>query len=176
MEINSNGEKSVVGDNCQDVHDHIRPLTVFGYNPKSGSKHACIVIATVAYTEPETGHAVIFLMNQVLEMKGLDHHLLYPMQCHVNGVLIDEVPKLLAPIPSKTMHVTQFVNPFDAICPIIIPLKVNRVTSCFEVRTPNCEEYKNQNIFKIESTAEAQTWYLSSPECSRQEQSMFNYS
>ena len=79
-------------------------MNVYGYDHKAGSKHACIVNANVAYTKLETGQVVILLINQAIEMKGLDHHLLCMMQCCINGVLIDEVPKFVAPIPSKTMH------------------------------------------------------------------------
>ena len=79
-------------------------MNVFGYNPKAESKHACIVNAAVAYTEPKTGQVVIILMNQRIEMKGLYHHLLCPMECCMNGVLMDEVPMFLAPVPSKTKH------------------------------------------------------------------------
>ena len=70
-------------------------------------KHACIVDATVANGEPETGHVVIFSIHQVIEMKGLDHHLLCPIQFCINGVLINEVPMFLAFIPSKTMPAIQ---------------------------------------------------------------------
>ena len=98
--------------------------------------HACKVDATVAYTEPETGQFVILLLNQAIEMKGLDHHLFCLMQCCMNVVLIDEVLKFLAPIPSETTHAIKLQNVFDTIHPIIIPLKRNRVTSFFEVRKP----------------------------------------
>ena len=33
-----------------------------------------------------------------------NHQLLCPMQCCMNDVLINEVPKILAPLPSETMH------------------------------------------------------------------------
>ena len=108
-------------------------------------------------------------------MKGLDLHLLCPMQCCMNGVLINEVPKYLAPVPSETIHAIQIENPIDANHPIIIPLKLNGVTSYFEVRKPTQEEYENQNILKIELMVEAPQWDPSSPEYSHQEQSMFNY-
>ena len=109
-------------------------MNVDGYDPKVGSKHVCIVNTTVAYTEPETGQVVILLLNQAIEIKGLDHHLLCPMQYHVNGVLIKEVPKFLVPVPSETTYATQMENPFDATHPIIIPSKLNGVISYFEVR------------------------------------------
>ena len=92
----------------------------------------------------------------------------------MNGVLIDEVPKFLAPIHNETIHAIQIVNPFVDNHPIIIPLKLKKVTSYFDVRKPTCEEYKDQNIFKIELMVEASSWDLSSPEFSSQEQSMFD--
>ena len=72
-------------------------MNVYGYNSKTGSKHAHIVYVAVAYTEPETGQVVILLINQATEMKGLDHYLICPMQCHMNDVLINYVSMFLAP-------------------------------------------------------------------------------
>ena len=100
-------------------------MNIFGYDPKAESKNAHIIDATVTYTVPETGQVVILSINQAIERKGLDHHFLCPMQCQVNGVLIDEVPKFLEPILSETMHAIQIENAFDATHPIIIPLKLN---------------------------------------------------
>ena len=98
-------------------------------------------------------------------MKDLDHHQLCPMQCHMNSVLIDEIPKFLA---------TQIKNPFDATHQIIIPLKLTQVTSYFEVRAPTLDMYEDQNILKIELMAESPPWDPFSPDLSFQEQSMFN--
>ena len=114
IELDSHADTYFVGDHCLIVHDHNRLVNIYGYNPKAVSKFSHIVDATVAYTEPKTDHFVIILINQVIEMKGLDHHLLCLMQCSMNGVLIDEVPKFLAPFPSETMHVIQLENPFHA--------------------------------------------------------------
>ena len=66
----------VVGVHCFIVHDHNRPVNVYGYDTKAGSKHACVVSAAVVYTDPKTGQVVIFLYNQVIEMKDVDHYLL----------------------------------------------------------------------------------------------------
>ena len=54
------------------------------------------------YTEPKTGQVVNLLINQVIEMKGIDHHALCPMQCCIN-----EFPKFLASILNETTHATQ---------------------------------------------------------------------
>ena len=71
------------------------------------------------------------------------------MQCHMNGVLIDEVTNFLAPVLSETMHAIQLKNPFDTTHQIIISLKLNGVTSYFHVRKPTQEECEDQKIFKI---------------------------
>ena len=73
----------------------------------------------------------------------------------MNGVLINEVPKFLAPLPSEILHAIQIVNPFDATHPIIIPLKLNGVTFYFDVRNPTQNDYEDQNILKIELTQKA---------------------
>ena len=89
-------------------------MNVYGYDPKVKLKHACIINVTITYTEPEKGQVAILLTNQAIEKKGLDHHIVCPMQCGMNGVLIDEVAKFLAPIPSETMHAIQITNLFNA--------------------------------------------------------------
>ena len=104
------------------------------------SKNSHLVDTTVAYDESETGHVVMFLIHQAIEMKGLDHHLLCPMQCCMNGVLINEVPIFLEPIPIETMHAIKIENSFHAAHPTIIALKLPRVTSYFDVKKLSREE------------------------------------
>ena len=72
----------------------------------------------------------------------------------MNCVLIDEVPKFMALVPNETIHTIQIENPFDVTSPIIIPLKLARASNYFDVRTPTWEEYKDQNVLKIELMAE----------------------
>ena len=150
-------------------------MNVYGYDPTAGLKHACVVNAAVAYIVHDTGQVVILSINQVIKIKGLNHNLFHLMQSCMNGVLIDEVPKFLAPILHETTDATQIENPFDATHIIIIPLKLNRVTTYFKVRKPTWEEYEDQNIPKIELMVEAPPWDPSNPDYSQQEQSMFDY-
>ena len=53
-------------------------MNVFGFNLKAGSKHACIVDAAISYGEPKMGQIYFILINQVIEIKGIDHHLYLP--------------------------------------------------------------------------------------------------
>ena len=102
--LDSHADVCVIGNQWLVLHDHNRPVNVYGYDPKVGSKCVSIINVTVAYTEPETGQVVIFLIKKVIEMKSIDHHFLCPMQCQINGVMINEFPKFLSPILSETMH------------------------------------------------------------------------
>ena len=166
IELHSHADACVAGSHCLVVHDHNRSVNVYEYEFKAGSKHACKVNATVVYDQPELGQVVIFLFNQAIEMKVLNHHPLCPMQCHMNGVLINKVPKFLAPVLSETVHTIQIENTFNAIHPIIFSFTVNGVTSYFDMRNPTWEEYEDQDILKIKLMAEAPQCDQSSPKFS----------
>ena len=47
----SYGGTSVVGDSCLVIHDHNRPVNVYGYIPKGGNKSAKTVDVTVGYQD-----------------------------------------------------------------------------------------------------------------------------
>ena len=107
----------------QRLHDHNRPVNVFQDDPKVGLKHACIVNATAAYTEPETGYP----FNQPGDLdEGPQSSPSLFMQSCISDVVIDEVPNFLALIPSKNTHAIQQENPFDTILSIIIPLTLKQ--------------------------------------------------
>ena len=80
MKLCSHVEKCVVDNHCLVIHDHSRPVNVVGYNPKSRSKCAHTVTAAVAYDEPKAGQVYILMINQAIEMKGFDQHLLWQIQ------------------------------------------------------------------------------------------------
>ena len=58
IELNSHVDACFVGDHCLIVHDH-KPVNIYGYDPKAGSKHAYVVDVAAAYIIPETGQVVI---------------------------------------------------------------------------------------------------------------------
>ena len=87
--LDLHADACVVDDQYLVVYYHNRPLNVYGHDPKAGLKHVHIVNAGVAHDQPKTHQVVIFVINQEIKMKGLNHHLLCPMQCCMNGVLID---------------------------------------------------------------------------------------
>ena len=130
-------------------------MNVFGYDLKVGSRHACPINVIFAYNEPQMGQEVIILTHHAIEMKGLNHQLMHPMQCCMNGVWINEVPKFLAPNHSETMHVIQVTIPFNATNSIIIPWPLTRVTRYFDVLW--CEK-TNSKSMRIRITSKKNSW------------------
>ena len=100
---------------------------------------------------------------------GLVNHLLCPMQCHLNGVQINEVPKFLAETPSERTYAIELVDPFNAAHPLIIPLKLSGATSYFYVFSPTIAEYESEEIPKIHLTVEEPPWDPSPNEYLEQE-------
>ena len=59
-------------------------------------------------------------MNQAILISGLENHLLYPMQHHLNGEHISEVSKFLVDSFGLTTPAIQKIDAFDAAHPLII--------------------------------------------------------
>ena len=113
----------------------------------------------------------MFIINQAICINGLVNHL----QCCLNDVQIGEVPKFLAENPSETTHATELVNPFTAAHPLIVPLKLSRVTSYFDVYYPSVVEYENDDIPKMLLTAEEPPRDLKTSEYSERETHMLDH-
>ena len=54
--------------------------------------------------------------------------MLCPMQCHVNDVTINNVPKFLTHFPTDNMHAIVIINPDDESNICIFPLHLQGVT------------------------------------------------
>ena len=85
VELDSHADTCVVGDNCLVFHDHNRPVNVYSYDPKDDHRGAKTVDASVGYQDKQSDQKFIFMINQAIHIDGLVNHLLYPMQCCLNG-------------------------------------------------------------------------------------------
>ena len=102
-------------------------MNVIGFELIVGLKYAYKVDNAIGYDKPKTGQVFIFVISHEIEMRDLNHHLLCPMQCHMNGVVINKDTKLLAPVPSETMYVIQIMNSLNATLPVIILIQLTTV-------------------------------------------------
>ena len=165
----------VIDDKCLGIYNHNRPVNIYSYDPKDGHRNAKTVDATVGYQDLQSGQKFMLVINQAICIDGLDNHLLWPMQWHVNGVHINEFPKFLVEHPSETTHVIELVDPFNTAHPLIIPLQLSGVTSYFDVYSPSVAEYENEDIPKVHFTAEKLPCDSSTSEYSERETWILNH-
>ena len=124
----------IVGDQCSVINDHNIPLNVYGYDPKVGSKCACIVHATVVYDQHEMGQ-IFFLINQSgnwdegsWSSPSLPHVMMHEL-CYDQWSL-----QVSDTCFQKTMHSIK-------VWTLSMP-----PTQLFKVRKPTWEEYEDQNM------------------------------
>ena len=106
------------------------------------------------------------MVIQAIQINGLGNHSISPMQCHLNGVYMNEVPKFLAESPSVTTHTIQLLDLFNATHPLMILHQLSSVTSYFDVYSPSIGEYENKEIPKIQLTGKEPSWDPSTEEYS----------
>jgi hypothetical protein len=86
---------------CVLVHDALifldleRSIIVGGYDASLGTKTYATVSRALAYDDPMAGKVYHLVINQAIHIPHLDHHLLCPMQCQVNDVIVNDPPKFL---------------------------------------------------------------------------------
>jgi hypothetical protein len=105
LELDSHADACVLGRHALITLDHNRPVAVMGYDESLSTRTYNIVRGMVAYTDPKTGRMLHLIINQAIHAPHLDHHLLCPMQCCVNDVIVDETPNFWQSNPlTKRMH------------------------------------------------------------------------
>ena len=132
-------------------------MTVSGYDPQLGLRDFKTVSAVLEYTHPLTGQNYHLVIHQAIQIPNLDHHLLCPMQCRVNDIIINDVPRFLMKTPTSDSHsiVAQDIN--DPSTPLVLPLYINGVTSWLPVSKPSLEDWNYMKYQTIELTAKIWT-------------------
>ncbi len=104
LELDSHANTSALGKDALLFLDYDHPIIMEAYDPRLGSAKYHTVSGAVAYDDPQTGRTLLLVINQAIHILHLDHHLLCPMQCRVNDVTIDKMPKFLVLDPRLRMH------------------------------------------------------------------------
>jgi hypothetical protein len=98
------------------------------------------------------------MINQAIYVPEVDHCLLCPMQCQMNGVAIHEVPKFLTTNPTTSTHSILIADPTNDVHLYTIPLQLEGVVSYFENSLPTSAEYEDDDIPHLELTAATLAW------------------
>jgi hypothetical protein len=134
------------------------------------SKLNPIVDAAFLYTDAYTLKRYILRVNQAIHIDIMDNDLLCPMQCRLNGVSINGIPKFLVDNPTNVTHQEQNNDAH----PTIIPLALDGVTSYFLVTKPTQEEVEDKSILRLDLTAENPPWNPRDPDFAQRERNMVN--
>ena len=70
--------------------------------PQSDSQMFDTVSGVLVFDHPSNGQVYHLAFYQTIHMPHLNHHLLCPMQCRVNDVIINDIPKSLTHFPTDT--------------------------------------------------------------------------
>ncbi len=130
----------------------------------------------VAYDDPQTGKMLHLIINQAIHIPHLDHHLLCPMQCHVNGMIVNDLPNFLATDPTDQTHALTLTDPDNPLQPVILPLTLRGVTSVLNVRSTTIIEFNSQDHLRLHLTSETLTWDPTTDLYEQQEHAMMDYS
>jgi hypothetical protein len=176
LELDSHADTSISGQHAIITLDYNRPVGVVGYDKALGTRIYQTVSGVVAYTDPQTGRTLHLVINQAIHIPHLDHHLLCPMQCHVNDVIVDETPKFLAPQPTDQMHALTLTDPDNPLQPVILPLDLRGVTLLLYVRNVTPDEYDSGQYPQLHLTSETLTWDPQTTSFEEQRRTMMDYS
>ncbi len=144
LELDSHADTCVLGHDALIILDYQQPVSVAGYNKVLGSKTYQTVSGVVAYDDPQTERTLHLVINQAIHIPHLDHHLLFPMQCPVNGVTVNDLPKFLAANPTDQMHALTINDSDNPLQPVILLLTLRGVTSLLNVRIVTINEFNSQ--------------------------------
>jgi hypothetical protein len=121
------------------------------------------MLATTAYDDPDSGEMVILIVNQGIYLgETLENSLLSPNQLRAYGIIVDDIPKHLAPDPNKA---TQSIRTQDD--DFRIPLIMHGVISAFHSRHPTSKELETCHWIVLTSEKE---WTPNSNEFAEREE------
>jgi hypothetical protein len=104
--LDTHANNTVLGGGCLLIHDTGRRVDVLGFAAALGSIELLIVTGAIGYDHPITGKVYILVFHQAIYCHSMENHLICPMQCRVNGVVINDTPKFFAFVTRTTLRLT----------------------------------------------------------------------
>ena len=120
LELDTHLDTCVLGHDALIILDYEPPVSVVGYDESLGSKTHQTVSGVVTYDDPQTGRTLHLIIIQAIHIPHLDYHLLCPMQCRVNDVTVNDLPKFLVANPTDPMHALTINDPDNPLQPVIL--------------------------------------------------------
>ena len=161
FELDSHADTCVLGRDALIIQDFERPVDVFSYDHSKAPESYRTVSGVVKYHHPLTGERFHLIVHQAIHVPHLDHHLLCPMQCRVNDVTVNDLPKFLAADPTEETHALVFqVDSTDdgPARTVTLPLELSGITSVINVSVPTADEFNERKCTRLELTSEHLPW------------------
>ena len=145
----------MIGKYCIIINDYKRPVTVYGYDRALGAQSSRTVSSVLGYIDPKRGQTYHLVIHQAIEISHLEHRLIYPMQCRMNSVEINETPRFLEKNKTPNYHAT-VIDDQDPTsnATVTLPLSLSGVTSYLPVRKPSLEDWDSGKYPRYELTSE----------------------
>ena len=104
-ELDSHADSPVVGDNVEVIKLMDKEVTVSGFSDKLGNISKIPVVQAVhAYDCVITNKTYLLHINNALCVKGMKSNLIPPFMMRLNGIGVNECPKILSSNPSGNDH------------------------------------------------------------------------
>jgi hypothetical protein len=98
------------------------------------------------------------------------------MQCRVNDVTVNDLPKFLAADPTDQMHALTLTDPNNPLQPVILPLTLRGLMSLLNVRSVTINEINSHDYLRLHLNSETLTWDPTTDLYEQQEHAMMDYS
>ena len=105
----------MLGQNCLLIQDFDKTVAVTGWDSLAGATKCWTVSGVVAYDHPVTGQAYMLVFHQAIYLESMENHLICPMQCRLNGVEINDTPKIFVKHPTERSHAIVVDDPVAAL-------------------------------------------------------------
>ncbi len=158
LKLDSHANTCVLGHDALIILDYNRPVSVVGCDESLGSKTYQTVSGVVAYDDPQTRRMLHLIINQAIHIPHLDQHLLCLIQCRVNDVIINNLPKFLATDPTDQTHALILTDPNNPLQLVILLLTLRGVTLVLNVRSTTINEFNSHDHLRLHLTSETLTW------------------
>ena len=155
------------------LFDYDCPINVQEYDPNLGVKEYCTISGALDYTYPFTVIRYYMVIHQAVHMSELWHHLLCPMKCRTNGVIINECPHIYCSNLNQETHVIVKEDEYDDY--VILPLFLNGGTSHLNVDTLTQDDFEANDCPRLTLAHRDLTWDLSTTIHGDQENYVLNY-
>ena len=169
-ELDSHADSPVVGTNARIIKYMNREVTVSGFSDTLGNiSKVPVVQAAVIYDCEYSGKSYVIYINNALFIKSMTNNLIPPFLMRLNGLDVNECPKIMVKHPDESHHSIYFPD-----VDLRIPLQLDKTTSFIQTRMPTDEDISGE-IERLDLTPDTEEWDPHDESYGDQERAMLDF-